>query len=193
MSDYTPVQNRGNELTLTAGAAVTGGQLLRITGVLTVSPAGANSAGTVGVAAFDAAVGEAVTVFVHVPIHETTASGTITAGQDLTTGPNGTVAARATGVNRVGLALTSAAGGELVRWLDLDTPGAPKATTATAGTPGTFTPSGTLTPTNLADMTGVTASPTTAWTVGQRVVTSSGAEVYWSGTAWAAGRAPATP
>lgn len=122
-------------------------------------------------------------------IHETVASGAIAAGQDLTTGANGTVAARASGPNRIGIALTAATDTNLVRWLDVESRPAPKATTATAGTPGTFTPAGSVTPTNLADMAGVTASPTSAWTVGQRVVTSSGAEVYWNGTAWAAGRA----
>jgi hypothetical protein len=64
-----------------------------------------------------------------------------------------------------------------------------KATTATAGTPGSFGPAGNGGVNTLGDMTGVTASPTTAWTTGQRVVCNDGTEVHWSSTAWVAGRA----
>jgi hypothetical protein len=63
------------------------------------------------------------------------------------------------------------------------------ATGATAGAPGTFTPAGSKVPANLAAMTGVTATPATAWTVGQRVVLADTSEAYWNATAWAAGRA----
>lgn len=65
------------------------------------------------------------------------------------------------------------------------------ATGATAGTPGTFTPAGAITPGNLASMAGIVATPATPWTVGQRVITADAAECYWSGSAWVAGRAPA--
>lgn len=67
------------------------------------------------------------------------------------------------------------------------------ATGATAGTPGTFTPSGSVPPANVAGMTGLTASPTTAWTVGQYVQTATSGvagQAYWNGTAWVAGKAP---
>ena len=69
-----------------------------------------------------------------------------------------------------------------------DNPGTANATGATAGTPGSFTPPGSEAPSNLAGMAGVTASPGTAWTVGQYVATRS-QDVFWNGTAWAAGRA----
>lgn len=69
----------------------------------------------------------------------------------------------------------------------LDDPEATEATGATAGTPGTFTPADSFRPETLADMTGVTASPTTAWTTGQGVMLQSGDMVHWTGTAWAAG------
>lgn len=72
---------------------------------------------------------------------------------------------------------------------DWSTPGAVTATGATAGTPGTFTPSGSVAPANLAAMTGVVASPATAWTTGQYVATGDAAHVHWSSTAWAAGPA----
>lgn len=64
----------------------------------------------------------------------------------------------------------------------------PPATGATAGIPGTYTPSGAALPANLAAMVGtVTASPTTAWTTGQYVNLADGSKAHWSGTAWTAG------
>ncbi|WP_326554674.1 phage tail tube protein [Micromonospora sp. NBC_01813] len=66
------------------------------------------------------------------------------------------------------------------------------ATTATAGTPGTYGPAGADLPVGLAAMTGVvTASPTSLWTVGQYVLLDDGSQVHWNGTAWAEGAAPA--
>ena len=67
------------------------------------------------------------------------------------------------------------------------------ASSATAGTPGTWLPAGSTAPANAAGATaaGVTASPATAWTTGQYVQgTAAGAlgEMNWSGTAWVAGR-----
>ena len=69
----------------------------------------------------------------------------------------------------------------------------PKATGATAGIPGTWTPAGSDPPANLADTTGVVASPTTPWTSGQYVQTllaGAPGRVTWSGTAWVGGAAP---
>lgn len=60
-----------------------------------------------------------------------------------------------------------------------------KASTASAGEPGTWGPADTYAPKNLADATGVTATPNTAWTTTQYVVTADGAHIKWSGTAWA--------
>jgi hypothetical protein len=56
--------------------------------------------------------------------------------------------------------------------------------------PGTFTPPGAMAPPNLAAMSGVTASPATAWTTGQYVVLGDGSQAHWNGTAWVAGVAP---
>ena len=73
-------------------------------------------------------------------------------------------------------------------------PPAIPATGATAGTPGTWTPSGSTPRAGAADMDGVAASPATAWTAGQYVQgTTAGAagEVTWTGSAWVGGRAPA--
>jgi hypothetical protein len=71
------------------------------------------------------------------------------------------------------------------------------ATSGTAGTPGTWTPAGATTPSSLAALTGhvpaITASPNTAWTVGQYLqlpgTTGTGNRVHWSGTAWVTGAA----
>jgi hypothetical protein len=63
------------------------------------------------------------------------------------------------------------------------------ATGATAGTPGTWTPAGSTGPYTLASMGGITASPATAWTVGQRMVLGDTSLVHWSGTAWVVGAA----
>jgi hypothetical protein len=61
------------------------------------------------------------------------------------------------------------------------------ATGATAGTPGAFTPAGAVAPANLAALSGVTASPATAWTTGQSVVLGDASSAHWTGSAWASG------
>jgi len=68
------------------------------------------------------------------------------------------------------------------------------ATGATAGTPGTWTPTGATAPANAAAATGagIVATPATAWTTGQYMQGSTagtGGEMHWSGTAWATGKA----
>jgi hypothetical protein len=72
-----------------------------------------------------------------------------------------------------------------------------KATSFTAGTPGSHTPANANWPSTLATLTAaappVTASPNTAWTVGQYAqlpgTTGTGNRVHWSGTAWVTGAA----
>jgi hypothetical protein len=67
------------------------------------------------------------------------------------------------------------------------------ATGATAGSPGTWTPANAAPPENLADLQAgsVLASPATLWTVGQHVILGDDTHAHWTGTAWAAGDAPA--
>ena len=76
---------------------------------------------------------------------------------------------------------------------DYGTGGAVAATGATAGTPGSFTPSGATVPANLAALQtaspAVVASPTTAWTAGQSVNLGTGS-AHWDGSAYVAGVAP---
>lgn len=61
------------------------------------------------------------------------------------------------------------------------------ATGATAGAPGAYTPVNAGPPMTIAGLSGVTASPGTAWTAGQHVVLGDGSTAYWNGTAWTAG------
>lgn len=61
------------------------------------------------------------------------------------------------------------------------------ATSAVAGTPGSYLPTNSYAPANLAGATGLTASPTTDWTIGQHVVLRDGSNMNWNGTAWVAG------
>jgi hypothetical protein len=67
--------------------------------------------------------------------------------------------------------------------------GAVTATGATAGAPGFFTPSGAAVPANLAALTGITATPATAWTTGQYCITADLLAAHWGGSAWVAGKA----
>jgi len=77
--------------------------------------------------------------------------------------------------------------------VDMNQPGwsnnGPVPTGATAGAPGTFTPAGSDNPPKLSAMTGITATPATAWTVGQYVLLGDGTFAHWSSTAWVAGKA----
>jgi hypothetical protein len=72
---------------------------------------------------------------------------------------------------------------------------APRATGATAGIPGAWTPPGSQVPPNPAAVTswGVVASPATPWTSGQFVqtgVAGAAGRVTWTGSAWVGGAAP---
>ncbi len=98
------------------------------------------------------------------------------------------------GADEYGADLTSDFTFDIIGDPVLSFPNAPAATGATAGTPGTWTPSGATPPANAAGATssGVVASPATAWSTGQYVQGSTvgaAGEMYWSGTAWTAGRA----
>jgi hypothetical protein len=69
-----------------------------------------------------------------------------------------------------------------------------KATGATAGTPGAWSPAPAYGPATFTLLTGaapaITASPNTAWTTGQYVVLEDGTFAHWNGTAWTAGKKP---
>lgn len=120
MADYAPIYSPGHEITQTASATITGGQVLMNSGVNTVAPASAATSKYLGVAAHDAASGAKVTVLSGVgAIHETTAQGAITAGDLLKTGTvAGTVATIGAGTfdQVIGMALTTAADTAACQW-----------------------------------------------------------------------------
>lgn len=69
-----------------------------------------------------------------------------------------------------------------------------QATGATAGTPGTWTPSGSTPPASVTALqgSGITASPSAAWTTGQYMQTATAStpgQAHWDGSAWVAGPA----
>lgn len=85
MSDYTPVYVPGRVITLTASAAITGGQPLVVSGSGTVAPASTlASTAIVGVAADDTPLNGRVTVYARGTVHESVADGTVTAGDQVT-------------------------------------------------------------------------------------------------------------
>lgn len=116
MAEYLPLHIPGKAFTRQASAAITGGQLVIVSGDKTVAPASAASATWLGVAAFDAASGENVTVYSE-GVQRIIASGAITAGNTVEGAAGGKVAAHTNGtndINVVGLALSTAADGALV-------------------------------------------------------------------------------
>lgn len=124
MADYTPRFAPGEAITSQASATITGGNLLAVSGNGTVAPAGAHALNWVGVAAFDAASGDKVTIRTG-GVQKLVASGTVTAGDIVEPAASGKVstlaavttptAADVTNTRaRVGIALTTAADGATV-------------------------------------------------------------------------------
>lgn len=144
MADYVPAYTPGKAFTSTASAAVAGGDLLVVSGTGTVAKASAVGQTVVGVAASDTPINGRVTVYGRGIIHETVATGTVTAGDQVgssgTAGQVGTAAvsnidAGATyvqatvntainaGLNAsrsvLGVALTTATNPNKVRWMEV--------------------------------------------------------------------------
>ena len=120
MPEFSPLFKPGAEFTRTTSAAVTGGQVLIVSGSNTVAPSSAASAAVLGVAAFDAASGEQVTVITNGVVH-LGASGAISAGGSVAAGASGVVAAHS-GTNYstiVGVALADAANDKVLVKLTL--------------------------------------------------------------------------
>jgi hypothetical protein len=97
MAEYSPKFTPGQDITMTASATVTGGQLVEVTTPGSVGPAGAGSVKWLGVARFDTAI-----------------AGKVTAGQRVIPAAAGAVAAGTVADNGVGVALTTALTGALV-------------------------------------------------------------------------------
>jgi hypothetical protein len=133
MPDYTPVYIPGRALTLTVSVACAGGDLLEVSGNGTVRPWVPNATPSnkvVGVASQDMAVNGRVTAWGFGPVHESIADGTVTAGDQIIAAQNAgrqvkTAPAVTTPtpgdvtVSRaiLGVALTTAADGLKVRWM----------------------------------------------------------------------------
>ena len=124
MAEYLPLHDDGDSFTRSASAAITGGQLVGVSGSGTVAPTTAAQASWLGVAAFDANSGDNVTIFAG-GVQRVTASGAVTAGDLLVAAASGQVSTLAAVTTPtagdvtntraiVGLALTTAANGALV-------------------------------------------------------------------------------
>ena len=115
MSDYLPKFKPGSAFTLPASAAVTGGRLVVASGVSTIAHSGDDAGNVVGVAGFDAAIGESVTVYPRSSVHRLTASGAITAGARVAAAAAGKVQTIGSKTNPIGTALeTAAADGDVI-------------------------------------------------------------------------------
>lgn len=89
--EYLPILKPGQAVTLKASAAITAGQVVAVSGVNTVAPATAKNAAVVGVAGFDAAQNDNVTIYSG-GVQSVLASGAVTAGDVVVSGAAGTVA-----------------------------------------------------------------------------------------------------
>lgn len=115
MAEYAPIFKPGEEFTRITSGAVTAGQLLIVSGNDTVAASAASVASWLGVADFDAASGEAVTVLSG-GVQELAASGAIAAGAAVIPAAAGAVATIGAETNYacvVGIALSAAAGGKV--------------------------------------------------------------------------------
>lgn len=123
MGDYLPYIQAVAPFSSTASAAVTGGQLVEVTGVNTVGPAAVNSVKVVGVAAHDAATSAGLTVHpISGNIHETVSTAGSTQGDRITAAAAGAVASTAAATaaaagTDLGVALNTATAGNKVRWM----------------------------------------------------------------------------
>ncbi|NKR90557.1 DUF2190 family protein [Rhodococcus hoagii] len=115
MAEYVPIRKPGAALVSQASASITGGQLVAVTGNGTVAATSAATAAWLGVAAFDAASGDKVTIHA-VGEHELAASGAIAAGANVIPAANGAVATIGAGTDYsqvVGVAVSAASGGKV--------------------------------------------------------------------------------
>lgn len=119
MGDYAPKFLYGEQVTSTTSAAVTGGQVLVVSGSGTVAPAGdAADITVVGVAAMDAASGALVSYFPRGKIHVTTTAADVTAGNGVSAGAGGTVDDDGGSDPILGVFLTSATSGNEAEWME---------------------------------------------------------------------------
>lgn len=113
MGAYYPIFLGLPPHTAVAASAVIGGQVLEVAATGTVQTGTAASVKVVGVAAFDAAANVEVTVF-RGGVQLLTATGTVTAGEQVEGAATGTVRTLAAG-RAIGVALTTATTGNPVQ------------------------------------------------------------------------------
>ncbi|MBU8833607.1 capsid cement protein [Mycolicibacterium goodii] len=117
MAEYAPHYFPADRLAMTASAATTAGQVVRVSGNKTVAPVTAAASGVLGVAAHDAASGAPVVVYTE-GVFEVAAVGAIAAGSAVVGAAGGGVAAFAdethTADQIVGDALAAAANSKVL-------------------------------------------------------------------------------
>lgn len=129
MADYVPKYTPGQAITSQASAAITGGQLVAVSGAGTVAPTVGATTAWLGVAAFNAAIGDKVTLHKG-GVQRIVAAGAINAGDQVISAAAGRVASLAAAATAtvgdinaarqvVGTALTTAADGASVE-IDMD-------------------------------------------------------------------------
>lgn len=119
MADYAPIHIYADQITGTASAAITGGQVLVVSGDGTVGPAGdAADITVVGVAAQDAAANALVSYIPRGKVHRTLTAGAVVAGAAVSAGANGTVDDDNGSDPFLGVFLTTAGSGELADWME---------------------------------------------------------------------------
>jgi hypothetical protein len=122
MADYAPVSGAdvAGVITCTAGAPITGGQLLAYTGTPdTVSPTAGATQAFAGVAGHDAATGAPVTVHVGAGlVHETqTTAAAVAVGALIASAAAGAMTGGAAAGSELGVAIRAVGGaGGVLRW-----------------------------------------------------------------------------
>lgn len=120
MADYSPIFTPGIAITMQASAAVDAGDPVEVSGSGTIARASVASPAYVGVAAHAATPGHLVTVFAGKIVHEGAAEGPVMAGSAVEASGAADRQVRAAApasAGVVGLALTTAADGAPVRWM----------------------------------------------------------------------------
>lgn len=112
MADHLLKFAPGQAVTFTASTAITGGQVVEVTGNRAVGvPAAAASLKTIGTAGHDAAIGDSVVVNLPGPVDTMTSAAAIAAGANVENAAAGKVQTATTG-RILGIALTAATGAD---------------------------------------------------------------------------------
>ena len=107
MADHLLKFKPGQAVTFTASGAITGGQVVEVTGNRTVGVASAASAKAIGTAGHDAASGDQVVVHLAGPVDTMTAAAAIVAGANVEAAAAGKAQTATTG-RVLGIALSAA-------------------------------------------------------------------------------------